>query len=594
MSKGEDKKIDFKHNLKTFYKIAINYKGSIFLLLLIATILEVIRVVEKYLLMYIIDYSTEFTAGTLVVTSFVSLLIGIAVIFGGIKLISSLSTWFKIEILVLLETKIMKDMKVKFFNHIISLSHKFHSSNKTGSLISSLIRGVKSTERIVDFFIWNLFPLVLQLILVGGSLLYFDFTSAIVIFVTAIVFITYSMIILNKQQAASLIANEAEDVEKANISDVLTNIETIKYFGKENKIKKIFSKITDFTRKKRTRHWNYYRWFDAGQGFILTISTFFIFYFPLLKMLDGEMTVGTLVFIYTMYGNIIFPLYNFIHGVKGFYTSMADFQELFKYDKIKNDIVNVPNAKKLIVKKGSIEFNNVDFGYTKKTILKNFNLKIKPGEKIAFVGHSGCGKTTIVKLLYRLYDVDKGEILIDGKNIAKFEQESLRSELSIVPQEAILFDDTIYNNISFTNSKAKKIDVENAMKFAQLFKIVKNFPEKEKTIVGERGIKLSGGEKQRVSIARAVLADRKILILDEATSALDSETESEIQKDLDKLLEGRTSIMIAHRLSTIMNADRIIVMEKGKIVQIGKHKNLIKQKGQYKKLWNLQKGGYIK
>ena len=485
-------------------------------------------------------------------------------------------------------------MKVKFFNHIISLSHKFHTSHKTGSLISSLIRGVKSTERLIDFFIWNLLPLVLQLLFVVGSLIYFDLTSAFVILVTAIVFLTYSMIVLNKQQGPNLEANEAEDIEKANISDVLTNIETIKYFGKENKIKGIFRKLVDYTRVKQSDHWSFFKWFDGGHALILGISTFFIFYFPLLKMMEGEMTVGTLVFIYTMYGNIIFPLYNFVHGVKGFYMSMADFQELFKYDKIKNDIVNVDHAKKCKVQKGSIEFKNVDFGYTKKTLFKNFNLKIKAGESIAFVGHSGCGKTTIIKLLYRLYDLDNGEILIDGKNINSFEQESLRSELSIVPQEAILFDDTIYNNIAFTNSKAKKEDVEQAMKFAQLFKIIKNFPEKDKTIVGERGIKLSGGEKQRVSIARAVLADKKILILDEATSALDSETESEIQKDLNKLLEGRTSIIIAHRLSTIMNADRIIVMDKGNIVQVGNHKNLIKKKGQYKKLWNLQKGGYIK
>ncbi|MBL7051490.1 MAG: ABC transporter ATP-binding protein [Nanoarchaeota archaeon] len=594
MSIEDEKKINFKENIKIFYNIAKNYKSSFALLIFLVVILEISEVADKYLLMYVIDYSTEFTAGTLIIASFVYLLIWIAGIYLTFTLIKTIATWLKIHVLVALETKIMMDMKVKFFNHIISLSHKFHSSNKTGSLISSLIRGVRSTERLIDFIIWNLLPLILQLILVIGSLIYFDLTSAFVIIITSIIFLTYSMIILNRQQGPNLEANEAEDIEKANISDVLTNIETIKYFGKENKIKSIFHKITNFSRIKQAAHWNFFKWFDAGHILILGISTFFIFYFPLLKMLNGDMTIGTLVFIYTMYGNIIFPLYKFVHGVKGFYMSMADFQELFKYDKIKNDIVNVNNAKKLKVKKGSIEFKNLDFGYTKKTLLKNFNLKIKAGEKVALVGHSGCGKTTIIKLLYRLYDLDAGEILIDGKNITKYEQESLRSEFSIVPQEAILFDDTIYNNIAFTNSKAKKIDVENAMKFAQLFKIIKNFPEKEKTIVGERGIKLSGGEKQRVSIARAVLADKKILVLDEATSALDSETEAEIQKDLNKLLEGRTSIIIAHRLSTIMTADRIIVMDQGKIVQIGKHKNLIKQKGQYKKLWNLQKGGYIK
>ena len=196
-------------------------------------------------------------------------------------------------------------------------------------------------------------------------------------------------------------------------------------------------------------------------------------------------------------------------------------------------------------------------------------------------------------MLNRFYDVNSGEILIDGKNIKEFKQESLRGETGIVPQECILFDDTIYNNIKFANTKASRKEILKAIKFAQLNKIIQNFPKKEKTIVGERGVKLSGGEKQRVSIARAILANKKILVLDEATSSLDSKTEHEIQKDLQKLLQGRTSIIIAHRLSTIMFADRILVMKKGKIIQQGKHNELIKQKGEYEKLWNLQKGGYI-
>ena len=226
--------------------------------------------------------------------------------------------------------------------------------------------------------------------------------------------------------------------------------------------------------------------------------------------------------------------------------------------------------------------------------MKNFNLKIKPNEKVALVGHSGCGKTTLVKILNRFYNLDSGEVLIDGKNIENYKQESVRGETSIVPQECILFDDTLYNNIKFANSKASKKEIFNAIKFAQLGKVIKNFPNKENTIVGERGVKLSGGEKQRVSIARAILANKKVLVLDEATSALDSETESEIQKALENLLKGRTSIIIAHRLSTIMNADRIIVLQKGKIIQEGKHKDLVKVPGEYRKLWKLQKGGYIK
>jgi len=301
-----------------------------------------------------------------------------------------------------------------------------------------------------------------------------------------------------------------------------------------------------------------------------------------------------LTFIYTIYIGMIGNLFGFVHGIRDYYRAMADFQELFNYGKIQKEILDNPNSKTLEIKDGTVELKNIDFSYGKRKIFKNFNLKIPKNKKIALVGHSGCGKTTLVKLLYRMYDVNHGAILIDGKDIRNVKQESLRSEMSMVPQEAILFDDTIYNNIAFSNSKATKQEVLNAMKFAQLDKVIKDFSNKENTIVGERGVKLSGGEKQRVSIARAILANKKILVLDEATSSLDSETEHEIQKDLANLMEGRTSIIIAHRLSTIMHADMIVVMKKGEIVQMGNHNELINQLGEYKKLWNLQKGGYIK
>lgn len=306
------------------------------------------------------------------------------------------------------------------------------------------------------------------------------------------------------------------------------------------------------------------------------------------------MSIGDLIFIFTLFTNFFGPLFGFVQGMRNFYRAMADFEALFYYRKIKNAIPDKENAKTLKVKKGIIEFNKVSFSYKRRKIVPYFNLKIKQNEKVALIGPSGGGKSTLVKLLYRLYDLDDGKITIDGKDITSFKQESLRSELSIVPQECILFDDTIYNNIAFSNPQATREQVMKAIKFAQLDKIILNFPDKEHTIVGERGVKLSGGEKQRVSIARALLADKKILVLDEATSALDSATEHEIQKDLEKLMRGRTSIMIAHRLSTIMKADTIIVLDKGKIIQKGSHKQLIKQKGLYKKLWNLQKGGYIK
>jgi ATP-binding cassette subfamily B protein len=351
--------------------------------------------------------------------------------------------------------------------------------------------------------------------------------------------------------------------------------------------------LSEKTRAALLKNFDYYRTTSAIQSLILGTGTFFLIFFSIKGFLDGKITLGTLGFIYTAYYSLLGPLFGFVHGIRNISRSMADFQELFEYGKIESSIKDEPNAKKLKIETGEIEFDNITFNYGKRKIFRDFSLKIPKNKKVALVGHSGSGKTTLVKLLYRLYDVNKGSIKIDGKDIRKVKQNSVREEMSIVPQECVLFDDSVYNNILFSNPKATRKEVMDAIKFSQLDKIIAKFPNKEETIVGERGVKLSGGEKQRVSIARAILADKKILVLDEATSSLDSETEHEIQRDLARLMEGRTSVIIAHRLSTIMHADMIVVLKEGKIVQQGKHYQLINQPGEYRKLWNLQKGGYL-
>jgi ATP-binding cassette subfamily B protein len=485
-------------------------------------------------------------------------------------------------------------MKRNFFNHLLVLDYNFHTSHKTGSLISKLLRIGGAVERMTDVFIFNFAPLIFQLGVAFISLTYFSWVSAVVTLLSVLAFIGYSFIMQKAQEKSNIAANEAEDKEKAGVSDIFTNIESIKYFGKEEFIKSRFRKLSEITKQKSLRFWEYFRWMDSIQVLILSLAVFFIVYFPILDFLHEKITIGAIVFTYTVFTSLVGSLYSFVWGIRNYYRAMADFQSIFKFAKIHNKIKDKPNSERLFIKEGKIEFRNVSFNYGKRKIFENFNLKIDKNKSIALVGNSGSGKSTFVKLLYRLYDLEFGQILIDGKDIKNFKQESLREEMAIVPQECILFDDTVYNNIAFSNPKAAKAKVMGAIRFAQLDKIIKRFPNKENTIVGERGIKLSGGEKQRVSIARAILADKKVLVLDEATSSLDSQTEYDIQNDLRKLMKGRTTIIIAHRLSTIMSADRIIVMDKGKIVQQGTHKELIEQEGQYKKLWNLQKGGYIK
>ncbi|OGJ12938.1 hypothetical protein A3K82_01600 [Candidatus Pacearchaeota archaeon RBG_19FT_COMBO_34_9] len=449
-------------------------------------------------------------------------------------------------------------------------------------------------EKITDVLIYNIVSVIFSFIMVIASLIYFDPVSAIVTLSVAFGFIFFSYFMQVISQESNVRANDAEDVERGNISDFFTNIDSIKYYGKEKNIKKKFEEIINNTKNAFMKNWGYHRWLDSGNSILIGAGTLILLIFPIIRFLNGEINLGTIVFIYSVYSLLVEPLYNFIYGLRGVYSSLADFQSLFEYGKIQRQIEDKPNAPKMTISGGEVEFKDVSFNYGKRKIFDNFNLKIPKNSKIALVGHSGSGKTSLIKLLYRFYDINEGEILIDRKDIRDFRQDSLRSEMSIVPQECVLFDDTLYNNILFSNPTASKEEVMKAIKFAHLDKVIERFPKGENTVVGERGIKLSGGEKQRVSIARAILADKRILILDEATSALDSETEMEIQKDLAELMKGRTSIIIAHRLSTIMSADKIIVLKDGKIIQQGRHSKLIEEPGDYKRFWNIQKGGYLK
>ncbi|MBT4377035.1 ABC transporter ATP-binding protein [archaeon] len=589
----EKKKINYKKNLKEYFSLIGKYKFLIWMIMISVIITEALFIADKFLYKWLIDDAEKFILGSLDISVFVQTILVILAIFLGIVIFRAIGKFMNSYLLSVFEPKIIKDLKEKYFNHILGLSHKFHTTHKTGKLISRLNRGSGAIENLTDIFIFQVAPLILQLIMVSATLFIFAKGSALIMVLISVLFIGVSVWVQKVQNKAKLAWNKAHDKENGFIADVLTNVDTVKYFGKEKRIEKRFDKITSDVKIKSFKFWNYFSYLSLIQTIILGLGVVALLYFPLKQFLAGQIALSTVVFVYSLYGNVVGSLFGFVHGIRGFFRSMADMQDLFEYGDVDNEIKDRKNAKNLIVRKGEIEFKDMDFGYESKKLFNKFNLKIKPNEKVALVGHSGSGKTSLIKLFNRLYDVDGGSILIDGKDLREFKQQSLRSESGIVPQECILFDDTIHNNIKFANPNATKGEVIKAMKQAQLYKIVKEFPQKESTIVGERGVKLSGGEKQRVSIARAILANKKVLVLDEATSALDSRTENDIQKALKKLLKGRTAIIIAHRLSTIMNADRIIVLRKGKIVEQGSHEELIRKKGEYSSLWDLQKGGYI-
>ena len=595
MKTEDGKDVNVKENLRIYWSFVKKYKILFFGTLFFVFLHEAKQIADKFLIKIAFDRAADFVAGTLLKENFINI---IFILFVGLIcltiFVSVLGNWMREHLVIKLESKIIYDIKEKYFSHIISLDHKFFTTHKTGSLISRLGRGGGAAERLTDTILYEFAPFILQFAILVASLIYLDKTSAIIISIIVVIFLCFNLGLQKMINKDRLVANKTEDTERANIADIFTNVDSIKYFGKEFWIRNRYLNLAEETKRTSVISLNHWRGISAGNSLILGLGTIALLYVSFSSFLDGELSLGTLSFIYTTYYSLMGPMFGFVHGVRNLNRAITDFHDLFEYGKVDSNIKDKFDAQDIKIIKGEIEFDKINFAYEKRAVFSNFSLKVPANKKIALVGHSGCGKSSLVKLLYRLYDLQSGSIKIDKKDIRDVKHESLRNEMAIVPQECILFDDTIYNNIKFSNPHATREQVMQAIRFAQLDKIVSRFPNKENTIVGERGIKLSGGEKQRVSIARAILANKKILVLDEATSALDSETEHEIQKDLQKLMEGRTSIVIAHRLSTIMNADIIVVMKEGKIVQMGKHSDLISKSGEYKKLWNFQKGGYLK
>ena len=585
--------IDFKYNLTVYLGFLKKYKWTALFLVFLVFILNSLELAFNYAFKLIIDAGTQYTQHQTTPDALAHSLPPIFALFLGIPAARALGRWVHLRFTNQLETNLITDIKRYYFNHLLELSHGFHTSHKTGSLISRLSRSSGAAETMTDVIIFMILPLFFQMILVSAAIFHFTLPVGLVVFATTAAYIAFSFFLNEKQRRSNARFNNMSDLEKGNIADVFTNIDSIKYFAKEKDIKNRFNQLSEMTKQLQLDFWNYYKILESGQIAILGLGTFFLIYFSIHSLIAGTISIGTFVFIYTTFGTLLSPLSSFVYGIRNLYRATADFEDLFQYGKIENEIKDRPGAQPLRVSQGAIHFRDVAFTYKKRPILSGFSLKIPPQKKVAIVGPSGAGKTTLIRLLYRLYDLEAGTITIDGADIALVAQESLRDSLSMVPQECILFDDTLYNNIAFSKPGASRAEIFSAIRFAQLERFIEALPLKENTIVGERGVKLSGGEKQRVSIARALLADKKILVLDEATSSLDSETEHEIQKGLRDLMKGRTSILIAHRLSTIMSADIIVVLDKGRVVQQGTHKALIRKPGLYRKLWNLQKGGYI-
>lgn len=476
------------------------------------------------------------------------------------------------------------------FVHMHELSLRFHLERRTGGLSRVIERGTKGIEAIVRFSILNTAPTILEFAL-SAVVLYISYgwRYLIVVALTVGVYTWFTITASNWRIAIRRQMNESDTEANTRAIDSLLNFETVKYFGNEDLEAKRFDASMAGYEKAAVKTWISLGWLNFGQAVIFGIGMAAMMLMSAYEVHKGTQTIGDFVFINALLMQLSIPL-NFIGSIyREVRQGLTDIEAMFDLLDVPQEITDAPSAKELVVDKGAIEFNQVEFSYdTNRQILKGITFKVPAGKTVAIVGPSGAGKSTISRLLFRFYDVQQGAITIDGQDIRTVTQKSLRKAIGMVPQDTVLFNDTIAYNIRYGRPDATDTQVKQAAEMAQINHFIEQLPDGYQSMVGERGLKLSGGEKQRVAIARTLLKAPPVLILDEATSALDTATEQEIQHALDIVSRGRTTLVIAHRLSTIINADEILVLKDGRIIERGKHDELLNKNGLYASMWNKQ------
>lgn len=486
-------------------------------------------------------------------------------------------------------------LKQHSYDYVMEHSYSFFVNNFIGSIVQRVNRFARAFERLSDNIIWNLLPLAIKLIAIFVVVMFINQLMAYIILMWALAFLLFNITFSNWKLKYDVKVAEIDSKTTGYLADTLTNQNTVSLFDAAKRESAGFKSITNKQAEMTKFTWTMDTFIESGQHLLGIVIEFALFFYALKYWQQGLVTIGVFVLLQAYVIDLIHQLWGFTRMVRDSYQSYADAKEMVEIMKLPHEIVDVPDAKELAVDAGEIEFKKLNFAFNEtRKVLAGINVIIKPGEKVALIGPSGAGKTTFVKLLLRLYSPASGKILIDGQDIAKVSQGSLRKNISMVPQDPVLFHRTLAENIAYGKPGASKKEIVRAAKLAHCDEFINNLPQGLETLVGERGIKLSGGERQRVAIARAILKNAPILVLDEATSSLDSHSEMLIQDALKNLMEGKTTIAIAHRLSTIQKMDRIIVIDNGKIIEQGGHDELLlTQDSLYRKLWELQAGGFL-
>ena len=516
--------------------------------------------------------------------------VGLTVAYGGARLAGVGFQQLRDAVFAKVAQRALRMLALETFQHIHNLSMRYHITRKTGGLSRIIERGVKGVEFLLRFLIFSVGPLILELLMVGIIfVVVFGVDYLGVVVATIVLYVWFTFKVTEWRVKLRRVMNDQDTDANQKAIDSLLNFETVKYFGAERREAARYDRAMEGYEVAALKTSYSLAFLNFGQAVLITGGLIGVMVLAALGVQRGDLTVGDFVMVNAYMLQITMPL-NFLGTVyREIRQSLVDMGEMFELLEQPAEVSDAPDAKPLIVEAGRIELDDVGFGYeASRMILKGVSINAEPGQMVAIVGSTGSGKSTIGRLLFRFYDVNSGALRIDGQDVRHVTQESLHAAIGVVPQDTVLFNDTIRYNIAYGRDGASQAEIEEAAQAAQIHEFIESLPEGYETVVGERGLKLSGGEKQRVGIARTLLKNPPILLLDEATSALDTDTEQEIKDALRQAGRGRTVLTIAHRLSTIAEADQIVVLEAGEVVETGTHDALLSQEGRYAQLWHRQ------
>ncbi|WP_373085360.1 ABC transporter ATP-binding protein/permease [Sneathiella sp.] len=559
-------------------------KIRVFIAIILLIMAEVASVYTPYIMKYIVDDMTGD------VNPIIVLPVGLIVAFGVARVLTQAFAELRDAVFAKVGQNAIRQVALNTFRHLHKLSLRFHLDRQTGGLSRVIERGTKGIDFLLRFMLFNIIPTLLKILFICGILLVqYSWIISLITLTTLIGYIYFTLAVTEWRLQFRRTMNEKDSEANTKAIDSLLNFETVKYFGNEGHEASRFDQALAGYERAAVRSNITLAYLNIGQGVILSIGLIAVLYLSAKGVVDGKYTVGDFVAIHGFLMLLIQPL-NFLGFVyREIKQSLVDMEKMFELLRVTREIDDQPHARPLVEGGGEVEFHHVNFGYEEnRQILHDLSFRVAPGKKTAIVGPSGAGKSTISRILFRFYDVDSGYVTIDGQKIEDMTQGSLRAAIGIVPQDTVLFNDTIRYNIGYGRPGASREEIEEAARLASIDKFIAKLPAGFDTMVGERGLKLSGGEKQRVAIARTILKKPRILLFDEATSALDSHTEKEIQASLAEVSRNRTTLVIAHRLSTIVDADEIIVLDGGRIQERGRHHDLLEKNGAYAAMWARQ------